>query len=238
MNILSMLARLEGALGGSIMTKKMVLLPQFRPVDFTSQKEINLVVGYNGSPRSQSALDLTLWLAHQFRLVTSRQVTVQVVYVVNLADECSHVESFHHQASLRSNRSKPVQALPTKVLVQAGRQIVPSTRRGAGAIAELPECPDCAPRSLQACQTDRFEQADYILWQARNLAEEWRGSLKTHLRFGQVAEELRHVVVAESAALLILGCESIEHPLVQQLGRRFPCSVLGIPPVLSASGVG
>lgn len=241
MNILSLLARLEVALGRSIMTKQMILLPQFRPADFRFQKEINLAVGYNGSPRSQAALDLTLWIAHQTRLETNKPVTVQVVYVIDLINECSPVGAFNHQVTLRNRRGKHSEALANRTLIGTGSRATQQSttgRRSGGAIAELSAVSNRSRRSLNTCHTEQFEQADYILWQARNLAEEWRGSLKTHLRFGQVAEELHHVVSAESASLLVLGCESPEHPLVKQFRGSFPCSVLGIPPTLPNSGVG
>lgn len=121
---------------------------------------INLVVGYNGSPNSQTALDLTLWMAHQTRVATQRSVMVHVVYAIR------------------------------------GKQ---------------------------------FEQADRILYQARCLAEEWRGSLTTHLQFGCTATQLKQVVMAEEADLLLLGCEAGKHPLVKQLIAELPCPVLGIP---------
>ncbi len=90
-------------------------------------------------------------------------------------------------------------------------------------------------RSISQEALDRvtqFEQADRILWQARCLAEEWRGALKTHLRFGQVAGQLLEVAYAEEASLLILGCESSHNSLVRQLSQRsqdLPFSVLGTP---------
>jgi nucleotide-binding universal stress UspA family protein len=210
MNMLSMLARLEHALGCSELTKQMVLLPAAQAAQPASTtREVNLVVGYKASPGSQTALDLTLWIAHQTRLATGKPVTVQVVYVVNWQDTCGRGQSFPRSS-----------ARETLVEQELGAS---SNRQLGSAIAELP-----AP-TPQACQLDQFEQADHILWQARHLADEWRGSLKTHLRFGDVAAELRQVVEAEAASLLLLGCESINNPIVQQLGPVFPCPVLGIP---------
>ena len=219
MNILPMLVRLEEALGCSNLAKQMVLLSP--KGSFASSSAVNLVVGYNGSPHSQTALDLTLWIAHQTRLATSRQVTVQVVYVINPTETC------HQEAA-------PVRLLINGAAIgytEPAFTPPPNERQRSrpSAIAELPHSGGAA---VQVCQLEQFERADHILWQARNLAEEWRGSLKTHLRFGRVADELRSVVLAESASVLLLGCRSVDNAIVRQLGNDFPCPVLGIPPAV------
>ncbi|WP_421656198.1 universal stress protein [Leptothermofonsia sp. ETS-13] len=220
MNTLSMLARLEGALGRNDLAKRMVLIPQSPGVKARPTQDLNFVVGYNGSPKSQTALDLTLWIAHQTRLATQQQVIVQVVYVVDWEDECGQ------------SRIRKASAVGMGNYREIGNSRQTSTHRlNGGTIAEL-HSPSELLRTQQSCQFEQFEQADRILWQARHLAEEWRGSLETHLRFGRVAEELRSVVETESAALLLLGCESAESPLIARLGNDFPCPVLGIPPAL------
>lgn len=167
MQIKPMLARLQSALGRDDLMEQMVLLPEpkQRSVKAKLPEMTNLVVGYSGSPNSQTALDITLWIAHQTRLATQRQVVVHVVYV------------------------------------------------------------DSYP----------FQQADRILWQARCLADEWRGSLKAHLRVGALAAELKTVVAAESADLLLLGCRAADHPVVQQLAFDSSCPVLGIPSLVGSA---
>jgi hypothetical protein len=96
-NLKTMLARFESVLGHQNLAEEMVLLPEPKlPISQKSKstqsaKAINFIVGYNGSPKSQIALDITLWIAHQTRLVTTKEVTVQVVYVLdespNIYDE-------------------------------------------------------------------------------------------------------------------------------------------------------
>ncbi|BAU14609.1 hypothetical protein LEP3755_51590 [Leptolyngbya sp. NIES-3755] len=208
MNVHSMLVRLQGTLGRTDLVQKMVLIPPSgaSPAEVS---EINLVVGYSNSPSSQTALDLTLWIAHQTRLATGKQVTVQVVYVV--------ADSVMNRISSFDSGRKPKEKLKAEGEWRTSRT----------AIAEL----ETATKA-QFGTAELFEQADRILWNARCMAEEWRGSLKTHLRFGTVANELKAVVGAEKASLLILGCDSPQHPLIRQLGKSIACPVLGIPSVL------
>jgi hypothetical protein len=225
-NILLMLTRLEHALGRSNLAEQIVLIPQ---TNFSKKRSqaISLVVGYNGSPRSQSALDLTLWIAHQTRLATGVQVMVQVVYVVNMETACavkSLVTSEIMPSPRKVSQDSPGVHAPIQEIATVGVD-----NFDAEGWSPNPLLVRQAIATTHYCQNDQFEQADQILWQARHMAEEWRGSLKTHLRFGQVAQELRQVTQAESASVLVLGCTSAEHPLVRQLGTTFPCPVLGIP---------
>jgi nucleotide-binding universal stress UspA family protein len=73
------------------------------------------------------------------------------------------------------------------------------------------------------------KRADKILLQAVTLAKEWEGSFKSHLCFGNVGTELRKIVELVAADILLLGCRSVHHPLIETLGDNFPCAVLGIP---------
>lgn len=164
MKIKPILVRLQTALGRDDLTEQMVLLPEptkcRKATAGNKSASTNLVVGYNGSPNSHTALDMTLWIAHQTRMATQKQVIVHVVYVAQAAE---------------------------------------------------------------------FEQGDRILWQARCLANEWRGSLQAHLYFGDVATGLNEVVDSVNADLVLLGCSSSDHPLVQDLAISHSCPVLGIP---------
>ncbi|MEG3989676.1 universal stress protein [Microcoleus sp. S28C3] len=237
MNLKTILARFESALGYQNLAEEMVLLPE--PVQSYKKskspkqaKTINFIVGYNSSPKSQTALDLTLWIAHQTRLVTTKEVTVQVVYVIDEAqksyreDTCklavanalaAQQKVCDLEETLALNCAAPALALPTAI---------PS-------VSQQKTWLD--PHYSQAIfgQNNEYEVADRLLWQARCLAEEWRGLFKAHLRIGRVATELRNVVELESANLLFLGCDSGNHSLVRELGNNFPCSVLGIPSALS-----
>lgn len=228
-----MLARLEHALGCSDLTRQMVLKPNPLMTSRSSQEEINLVVGYNDSPQSHTALDLTLWIAYQTRLATRKTVTVQVVYVVD--PEQFHPHQAHAIDTIRlgaSDRNVPLDRLnnhlqPVSLITR------PSTTAELSTQAVAMEMAERLDRSLDRetnWQIHQFEQADRILWQARNLANEWRGSLETHLRFGSVATELQDVAHKEAATVLVVGCESATHPLVAALGDDLPCPVLGIPP--------
>lgn len=214
-----MLVRLQGTLGRTDLVNEMVLLPQAKTMSnlVLPNDVVNLVVGYSNSPRSQTALDITLWIAHQTRLATGKQVTVQVVYVADNGI-MKRIPVFDATVKQRGVRHRKA---------NKGKAEGANHRVSRTAVAEVSE--GTQVETAQFGMADLFEQADRILWNARCLAEEWRGSLKTHLRFGTVAKELKEVVESEKASLLILGCESFDHPLIQQLDDPFPCPVLGIP---------
>lgn len=220
-----MLARLQMTLDRTDLTERLILseprthslqsaalqIPTLQSTGLSVEQGYTLVVGYSGSLRSQAALDLTLCLAHQTRLATGKPVTVQVVYVVEEEAEAP----LYAPAALVPAISEPV-----------GRRNRTRTSVLAMPVSRKTVTQEAHDRASQ------FEQADRILWQARCLADEWRGSLKTHLRFGSVAEQLAQVVEAENASLLILGCESCRLPLIHQIVRQnLSCTVLGIPPI-------
>ncbi|MBE9165612.1 universal stress protein [Tychonema sp. LEGE 06208] len=234
-----MLARFESALGYQNLAEDMVLLPEPKvPVSQKSKstnsaKAINFIVGYNNSPKSQTALDITLWMAHQTRLVTTKEVTVQVVYVLDEAPN-SYGEDTGNFAATNAGAAKPKRsaleeisafhcAAPAIVLPPA--EIQSASRRTTW----------IEPPYFRAIfgQNNQYQVADMLLWQARCLAQEWRGLFKAHLCIGRVATELRNVVELESANLLFLGCNSGKHRLIKELGNNFPCCVLGIPPALT-----
>ena len=216
MNIASMLVRLQTMLDQPDLLERIVLLRQqpWHMIDDAS--EINLVVGYSNSSCSQAALDLTLLMAHQSRLAGSKPVTVQVAYVME--DKPGQM-----------GQAVPLGSSTPATPKSAGK---PAAKSSAGQVTVAEPAGSLSLTSTMVSRTEQFEYADRVLWQARCLAEQWRGALKTHLRFGDLAGELRHVVQSENASLLILGCESAQHPLVRRLGLRFPCPILGIPKAL------
>jgi hypothetical protein len=229
-NIKSMLVRLECAMNRTDLFEQMMLLPEPVSENDNSDTPINLVVAYNASYHSQTALDLTLWIAHQSRLATQKQVTVQVVYVMaekpnlpsstgfksaNISD--SSIHQFSRQSLKASGSSKSATSVLTKPKSQ---QLVESSCKTSEKMH---------PTQAIANQSESWKQADYILSQARCLAEEWRGDFKTHLRFGDVTRELKRFVESTSATALFLGCNGPNHGIVQKLGYSFPCSILGIP---------
>jgi nucleotide-binding universal stress UspA family protein len=201
-----MLARLQSAIGRDDLIEQMVLLPE--PKNLLSQQSsaansVNLIVAYDASPNSHTALDLAFWIAHQTRLATNTEVTVQAVYVLE-DNESSHYPNILNfpiqQPSLECQISE-ISKSPTLVLTQP---------------------------KLQTAITP-LQEADRILWQARSLAEEWQGCFKSHLRFGSISTELKKVVELEAADILFVGCNSVNHPMIEALGSDFPCAVLGIP---------
>jgi hypothetical protein len=219
-NIKPMLVRLESAMGRDNLVEQMILLPGSETrisqgVEYP--KIVNLIVGYNSSPKSQTALDLTLCIAHQTRLATNAQVIVQVVYVVddNQSSQCPDVFS-----AATTSRASTYQ-LPLELAeASASKPATPVfTQARPQAIAASP----------QIKLLDPIEQAEHIFWQARSLSAEWQDCFNAHLRFGCIATELKKVVESETATLLLLGCTSVNHPIIQQLGANFPCPVLGIP---------
>lgn len=230
MNIKSMLVRLECAMNRTDLFEQMMLLSKPVPQNDNSDKPINLVVGYNASHCSQTALDLTLWIAHQSRLATQKQVTVQVVYVLaekpnlssskelksaNISDSSSN--HFFQQSLNSSVSNKSATSVLTKPNSQ---QLVGSLTKNTERIYSVQTITN---------QYKSLMQAERILSQARCLAEEWRGDFKAHLRFGDVTRELKKFAESTSATALFLGCNGRNHEIVQKIGYSFPCSILGIP---------
>lgn len=220
-----MLLRLQNALGQDNLGEQMLLCPGSKSYK-QSETPGNFVIGYNGSPNSQTALDFILWMAHQTRLATQKQVIVHVVYVIDCYDSL-HLPSGESPLAVLG-----VPSTATCKLSSAERY---GFQCNTGTINRSSGGTQVAERqSSPASLATMLEQVDRILWQARCLSDEWRGSLEAHLRFGAVATELRQVVEAQSADLLFVGCSDINHSLVQQLIPCIQCPILGIPTELEA----
>lgn len=196
----------------------------------TANPDRNFVIAYNGSTNSQMALDLTLWIAYQTRLISQQKVFVHVVYAIDRRQESTVLEQ-PHDSFKRSS-------LHNTLLAKTGLPIISLGRRKT----DLPNtllhpvdtclklCDSAPPTATQAL----LNHADCVLWQARCLAEEWRGSLEAHLRFGNEVEELQRVVAEVQADLLVLGCHSADHPVARTLIAQVPCPILGIPTGMEA----
>lgn len=239
MKLKTMLARFESALGYQNLAEEMVLLPEpTLPVSKKSRspkqaKTINFIVGNNSSPKSQIALDITLWMAHQTRLVTTKEVTVQVVYVLDKTPQ-TYGEDTGKFAVGNALAAKPkVSDLEKTSTINCRESAIALPSAEIQSVSQRTTWIDPPYFRAIFCQNNQYEVADKLLWQARCLAQEWRGLFKAHLRIGQVATELRNVVELESANLLFMGCNSGNHPLIRELGKNFPCCVLGIPSVLN-----
>ncbi len=214
MNIKPMLARLQSAMGRDDLIEQILLLPEPKKPDYEQcqlAKSVNLIVGYDASPNSHTALDIAFWIAHQTRLATNQEVIVQAVYVLEESHDGQNI-----------NRLRLVDKLPNLECP------IGEVSKSTTSVLTQPRLQGIALH-LQQKTLDSLQEADRILWQARSLAEEWQGSFKSHLRFGGVSTELRTVVENESADILFLGCKSVYHPLIKQLSSNFPCAVVGVP---------
>lgn len=220
MNIKSVLYRLQNALGQDNLSQQMLLYAGAAVQERTTSG--NFVIGYNGSPNSQTALDFILWMAHQTRLATKKPVTVHVVYVIDCYNSLLPTEPSLDLLSLSTAQCQ----LSSAERFGSQCDTATLTRSGSTQVVE---------RQSAKSLTSMLERVDRILWQARCLSDEWRGSLEAHLRFGAVATELQQVVEAQSADLLFVGCSDAKHPLVKQLVPCLPCPILGIPSELEAS---
>lgn len=226
MRIKSTLVCLENTLGWKDLATQIVLAEGAKTLDVTatSTRNRNFVIAYNGSSKSQMALDLTLWIAYQTRLVSQQKVFVHVVYAVDRrtkAQAHASAPSSHLSASratLLNKTGLPILSLGRRK-TDAPDPFLPSAE------ACLPACHTSPPPATQTL----LDHADSVLWQARCLAEEWRGSLEAHLRFGDEVEELQRVVQEINADLLVLGCKTSTHPIVQTLRSELKCPILGIP---------
>lgn len=241
MNIKATLARLGNSMADGRAARDLLLLPGLnlnatdsdelgridaKPIESgtINADTINIVVGYSGSHNSQVALDLTLLIAYQTRLATRKQVIVQTVYVLEgIYQTQKHVfsapvssSSHTHPGTSRRNGASG-----------AATATLSERRTDRSALAQARHTVNCV--DARAAQLQCFEDADQVLWQARTFATEWRGSLNTHLRFGSAAAELINVAQQERADLLIVGCRSAEHPLIEQLKISTCCPVIGIP---------
>ena len=202
MNLKLILARLQNALGSQDVQNLILRMPTASQAQNNlSERSLNLVVGYDGSPDSQAALDLALLIAHQTRLATQNQVTIHVVYVLDEVQIELLTKIYSSSKAVRQEQQKS----HLSVGVRSGTQALATQSK-----------------------TVLLAQADEILWQARRLAEAWKGTFVAHLRFGSLATELKKIVETETGNILLLGCRSHNSIVIRQLDTNLPCAVLGI----------
>jgi nucleotide-binding universal stress UspA family protein len=209
-----MLARFQSAVGRDDLIEKMVLLPEPETLfhnQYRVANSVNLVVGYDASPQSHTALDIAFWIAQQTSLATQIDVTVHAVYVV---------EKNSHKQDFDIFNSTPNQPQLEFSLSNVSNSVT--------LVLDQPKVTEILSQ-LQRDSRTFLKEADKILSQAKTLAQEWQGSFKSHLRFGKIGTELRKFVESEAADILFLGCESVNEPMIKTLGNNFPCAVLGIP---------
>jgi hypothetical protein len=207
-----MLARFQSKIGRDNLIEQMVLVSEPKiPVDkqVQSAQSLNFIVGYNSSRNSHAALDIALCIANQTQLAAKVQVTVQAVFVAEEENQNIYYPDVY--------TTEKNQSLQEYIFSDS------SNDSSNSALSVLTKA------KLEIKSQAILQQADLIIRQARNLALEWQGDFKAHLRFGCVAEELRKVVASEAADVLFLGCKSVHHPIILSLGSNFPCTVLGIP---------
>ena len=202
MNLKPILARLQNVLGSQDVQNLILRMSTgYQTQNNASERSLNLVVGYDGSPDSQAALDLALLIAHQTRLATQNQVTIHVVYVLDEVQIELLTKIYSSSKAVRREQKKS----HLSIGVHSGTQTL-ATQSKIVLLA----------------------QADEILWQARCLAEAWKGTFVAHLRFGSLATELKKIVETETADILLLGCRSQNSLVIRQLDANLPCAVLGI----------
>lgn len=201
-----MLTRLQNTIGRDDLIEQMVLAPE--PPIYTENKlnSAKFIVGYNSSRQSHTALDIALCIAHQARLASNMQITVQAVYVVEDNQSCYIQDKY-------SSLSKPAYEYFVCDLPDTSRSLT-------SVLTEARFEGECLPM---------LEQTDVILCQARSLAEEWQVDFNCVLRFGCIADELKEIIQLEGADVLFLGCTSAKHPIIKSLGADLRCTILGIP---------
>lgn len=204
-----MLARFQSTIGRDDLIEQMVLVPESRIAaekKKQTEQSLNFIVSYNGSRKSHTALDIALCIAHQTQLATKKQVKVHAVYVLDNYEELHSSQEIYdpgiNESLLEYQICELSNSIRTPVLTQA---------------------------KVSSVTLTAFQQAELILWQARSLAQEWQDNFQVHLRFGCVADELKKVAESENADILFLGCDSMNHPLIQSLDSNIPFAVLGIP---------